>query len=146
MLFSKCINALLKSKLLKIKVLKRFFRAMPQKNHFGSTKNHLVKGSLKNYFCLTFYCTFFRHKEPLVKQKGSLDVKGSLWNLLDKKGFFIWHHIPSNRSTLPLCKALHCNLSLKIEDELKTITHLTNMWFLTFGTDGFRPQIMNKIY
>ncbi len=34
--------------------LKRFFTAMPQKNHFGSTKNHSVKGSLKNHLFLTF--------------------------------------------------------------------------------------------
>ncbi len=30
--------------------------------------------------------TFFHHKEPFVKQKGSSDVKGSLWNHLEKKG------------------------------------------------------------
>ncbi len=31
---------------------------------------------------------FWFHKEPFVKQKGSSDVKGSLWNHLDKKNFF----------------------------------------------------------
>ncbi len=30
--------------------------------------------------------TFFHHKEPFVKQKGSSDVKCSLWNHLEKKG------------------------------------------------------------
>uniref|UniRef100_A0A673JLE0 Ig-like domain-containing protein n=1 Tax=Sinocyclocheilus rhinocerous TaxID=307959 RepID=A0A673JLE0_9TELE len=34
--------------------------------------------------------TFFHHKEPFVKQKGSSDVKGSLWNHLDKK-VLLWH-------------------------------------------------------
>ncbi len=29
--------------------------------------------------------TFFHHTEPFVKQKGSSDVKGFLWNHLDKK-------------------------------------------------------------
>ncbi len=52
---------------------------------FGSTKNHSVKGSLKNISSLPFiiWRTFFNHKEPLVKQKY---VKGSLWNYLDKNG------------------------------------------------------------
>ncbi len=34
--------------------------------------------------------TFFSHKEAFVKQKGSSDVKGSLWNQLDKK-VILWH-------------------------------------------------------
>ncbi len=34
---------------------------------------------------------FWYHKEPFVKQKGSSDVKGSLWNHLDKK-CLLWHH------------------------------------------------------
>ncbi len=34
--------------------------------------------------------TFFHHKEPFVKPKGSSDVKGSLWNHLDKK-VLLWH-------------------------------------------------------
>ncbi len=32
----------------------------------------------------------FHYKEPFVKQKGSSDVKGSLWNHLDKK-VLLWH-------------------------------------------------------
>ncbi len=39
-------------------------------------------------------CSFkylsLHHKEPFVKQKGSSDVKGSLWNHLDKK-VLLWH-------------------------------------------------------
>ncbi len=31
------------------------------------------------------------HKEPFVKPKGASDVKGFLWNHLDKK-FILWHH------------------------------------------------------
>ncbi len=32
----------------------------------------------------------FHHKEPFVKQKASSDVKGSLWNHLDKT-VLLWH-------------------------------------------------------
>ncbi len=32
--------------------------------------------------------TFFHNKEPFVQQKSTSDVKGSLWNHLDKKKFF----------------------------------------------------------
>ncbi len=39
---------------LKIKVLKRFFKWCHRRNIFGSTKNHSVKGSLKNHLFLTF--------------------------------------------------------------------------------------------
>ncbi len=38
--------------------------------------------------------TIFHHKDPFVKQKGSSDVKGSLWNHLDKKVLYdIMKHI-----------------------------------------------------
>ncbi len=37
------------------------------------------------YYLFIIWRTFFLHKEPFVKQKGSSDVKGSLWNHLDKK-------------------------------------------------------------
>ncbi len=41
-------------------------------------------------YLFIFRRTFFRHKEPFVKQKVSSDVKGSLWNYLDKK-VLLWH-------------------------------------------------------
>ncbi len=56
---------------------------------FGSKKNHSDKGSL--FYLFIIWRTFFRHKEPFVKQKGSSDVKGSFWNHLDKK-VLLWHH------------------------------------------------------
>ncbi len=34
--------------------------------------------------------SFFHHKEAFVKQKGSSDVKDSLWKHLDKK-VLLWH-------------------------------------------------------
>ncbi len=37
--------------------------------------------------------TIFLHKEPFVEQKGSSDVKWSLWNHLDKK-VLLWHETP----------------------------------------------------
>ncbi len=40
---------------LKIKVLKRFFKQCRRRAIFGSTKNHSVKGSLKNISFLPFY-------------------------------------------------------------------------------------------
>ncbi len=58
---------------------------------FGSANNHSDKGSLKNHLFLTFFIvwrTFFHHKEPFVKLKGSSDVKGSLWKHLDQKVFY----------------------------------------------------------
>ncbi len=45
---------------------------------FGSTENHSVKGSLSYLFII--WRTFFRRKQAFVKQKGSSDIKGSLWN------------------------------------------------------------------
>ncbi len=41
-------------------------------------------------FLFIIWRTCFHHKEPFVKQKGSSDVKGSLWNHLDKK-VILWH-------------------------------------------------------
>ncbi len=79
--------------LLKIKVLKRFFTAMPQKNHFWFHKEPFSQRFFKEpslSYLFIIWRTFFRHKEPFVKQKGSSDVKGSLWNYLDKK-VLLWH-------------------------------------------------------
>ncbi len=75
------------STLLNIKVLKRFFKRCHKITIFGSTKNHSVKGYLKNHLFLLFiiWRTFIHRKQPFVKQKGSSDVKGSSWNHLDKK-------------------------------------------------------------
>ncbi len=56
---------------------------------FGSTKNHSVKGYLKNHLFLTFLYS----EEPsfatnnLLWNKGSADIKGSSWNHSDKKGY-----------------------------------------------------------
>ncbi len=63
-----------------------------RKNIFGSTKNHSVKGSLKNISFLSFYNlkNLIHHKKTFLKQKGSSDVKGSLWNYLDKQ-VLLWH-------------------------------------------------------
>ncbi len=58
-----------------------FFKQCYRRTIFGSTKTQSVKGSLKFFR----WRTFFHHKEAFVKQKGSSDVKGSLWNHLDKK-------------------------------------------------------------
>ncbi len=44
-----------------------------------------------SFLPLLIWRTFFHHKEYFVKQKGSSDVKGSLWNHLDKKDC-LWHH------------------------------------------------------
>ncbi len=66
--------------------IKRFFTAMPYKNHFWFHKpfsqRFFKDPSLS--FLFIIWRTFFHHKEPFVKQKGSSDVKGSLWNHLDK--------------------------------------------------------------
>ncbi len=74
--------------LLKIKVLKMLFKRCHWRTIFGSTKNHPVKGSLSYLFII--WRTFFHHKEAFVKQKGSSDIKGSLWNHLDNK-VLLWH-------------------------------------------------------
>ncbi len=45
-------------------------------------------------YLLIIWRTIFHHKDPFVKQKGSSDVKGSLWNHLDKKILYdIMKHI-----------------------------------------------------
>ncbi len=62
---------------------------MPQKNHFWFHKEPFSQQFFKepslSYLCI-IWRTFFHHKEPLVKQKGSSGVKGSLGSHLDKKG------------------------------------------------------------
>ncbi len=76
--------------LLKIKVLQK---VLHRRTSFGSTKNCWVKGSLKNHLFLTIcliWRTFFHHKEPFVIQKVFSDVKGCLWNHLDKK-VILWN-------------------------------------------------------
>ncbi len=52
---------------------------MPYKSHFWFHKEPSIS------YLFIIWRTFFRHKWPFVKQKGSSDVKGSLWNYLDKK-------------------------------------------------------------
>ncbi len=70
--------------LLKIKVFQKVLQAMPQINHFWFHKE------LSLSYLFIIQRTFFHHNEPFVKQKGSSDVKGSLWNHLDKK-VLLWH-------------------------------------------------------
>ncbi len=57
---------------------------VPQKN----IQRFFKEPSLPYLFII--WRTFFHHKEPFVKQKGSPDVKGSLWNHLDKRAL-LWH-------------------------------------------------------
>ncbi len=74
--------------LLKIKVLQKVLQAMPQKNHFWFHKEPFSQRFFKEPYLpylFIIWRTFFHHKEPFVKQKGSSDVKSSLWNHLDKK-------------------------------------------------------------
>ncbi len=62
---------------------------MPWKKHFWVHKElfgqRFFKESSLSYLFI-IWRTFFHHKEPLVKQKDSSDVKGSSWNHLDEKG------------------------------------------------------------
>ncbi len=60
--------------------------------------------------------TFFHHKEPFVKQKGSSDVKGSLWNHLDKK-VLLWHRETQHKciTVSPMGCTSDENTSLKFE-------------------------------
>ncbi len=65
-----------------------FFTAMPQKNHCWFHKEPFSQRFFKEpalSYLFIIWRTFFCHKEPFVKQKGSSDDKGSLWNHLDKK-------------------------------------------------------------
>ncbi len=59
---------------------------IPNKNNYSWDLTICLKESSLSYLFI-IWRTFFRHKEPFVIQKGSSDVKGSLWNHLDKKGY-----------------------------------------------------------
>ncbi len=64
---------------------------------FGSTKNHSVKGSLNNHLCFTFLYfeePSFTTKNLLWNRKVPSDVKGSLWNHLDKKVLICYREAP----------------------------------------------------
>ncbi len=66
---------------------------MLQKNHFWFHKEPFSQRFFKEpsiSYLFIIWRTFFNHKETFVKQKGSSDVKGSLWNHLDKK-VILWH-------------------------------------------------------
>ncbi len=67
--------------LLKIKVLKRFFKVIPLNNHFWFHKEAFSQRFFKEP-SLSYLFIIFRHREPIVKQK----CKSSLWNYFDKKG------------------------------------------------------------
>ncbi len=74
--------------LLKIKVLRKVLEVVPMKNHFwlhqeSSSQRFFKESSLSYLFVI--WRTFFQHKGPFEKQKGSSDGKASLWNHLDKK-------------------------------------------------------------
>ncbi len=71
------------------------FTAMLWKNHFWFRKKKIqsiffFKESSLSYLFI-IWRTFFRHKEPFVKQKGYSDVKGSFWNHLGQKKVLLWH-------------------------------------------------------
>ncbi len=66
---------------------------MQFKNHFWFHKEPFIQRFFKEPslpYLFIIWRTFFHHKEPFVKQNGSSDVKGSLWNNLDKK-VLLWH-------------------------------------------------------
>ncbi len=69
--------------------------------------------------------TFFHHKEPFEKHKGSSDVKGSLWNHLDK-----------NREASLFFK--RCTLNYR-----KTMLNLWLPWF-NYTNHGFFGFICSK--
>ncbi len=61
------------SSLLKINVLELFFTAMPEKNHFWLHKEAFSQRFFKEPslpYLFIIWRTFFRQKEPFVKQKG----------------------------------------------------------------------------
>ncbi len=65
---------------------------MPYKNHFWFNEEPFSQRFFKEPSLSYLYIilrTFCHHKEPFVKQKRSSDVKGSLWNHLDKKGSYV---------------------------------------------------------
>ncbi len=60
----------------------------PYKNHFWFHKEAFGQRFFKEPslpYLFIILRTFFRHKEPFVKQKVSSDVKGSLWNPFEKR-------------------------------------------------------------
>ncbi len=62
-------------------------------NHFWFHKEPFSQRFFKEpslSYLFIIWRTFFNHKDTFVKQKGSSDVKGSLWNHLDKK-VILWH-------------------------------------------------------
>ncbi len=72
----------------KKKVLQQVLQAMPENNQFWFHKESFSQRLFKEpslSYLFIIWKTFFHHKEPLVKQKGSSDVKGSSWNHLHKK-------------------------------------------------------------
>ncbi len=98
--------------LLKIKVTKGFFTAMPLKNLFlPPPQKNLSVSRTENiifYYILIIYRTFFHRTEPFMRWKDSLDVKCSLWNQKDSRrekyhllnlstfllrGFSSWHNV-----------------------------------------------------
>ncbi len=63
------------------------------KSHFWFHKEPFSQRFFKESslpYLFIIWRTFFHHKKPFVKQKGSSDVKGSLWNHWDRK-VLLWH-------------------------------------------------------
>ncbi len=99
-----------------------------------SLKGSLKKTSLSN-LCI-IWRTFFHNKEPFVKQKCSSDVKGSLWNNLDKKRLFygIVKHLTFFKS---------------VDLHLQTIIqHCERIIIMTFVTNSYtiKKQTRNLIF
>ncbi len=80
--------------ILKIKVLKKvLYSDAIEETVLDHKEPFSQKFSQKPSLPYTFiiWRNVFYQKQPFVKQKGSSDVKGSLWNHLDRK-VLLWHH------------------------------------------------------
>ncbi len=81
------------STLLKIKLLQKNVFERLTIDHFWFHKEPFSQSFFKKTslpYLFIIWRTFFHHKEPFVKQKGSSHVKGSLRNHLDKN-VILWH-------------------------------------------------------
>ncbi len=77
--------------LLKIKVLQKILHSDAIEEPFlvpqRTIKSKVIQTTI-SILPFIIWRTFFHHTEPFVKQKGSSDVKGFLWNHLDKRLFY----------------------------------------------------------
>jgi len=75
-----------------MKVLQKVLQAMPWKNHFWFHKEPFSQSFFKEP-SLAFYNLknlLSPQRKTFVNEKGSSDVKGSLWNHLHKQ-VILWH-------------------------------------------------------